>query len=142
MAANPMYVQAPQVEFARVTTVNTAMDGTGTVGTNIWLVFTGDATLSPAIGSYWDFLMARPVATNVASVLRIWGNNGSTNATATNNWLIHELTLPVTTASAVSSMTPLFWTPPWHLLPTTYRIYVTVGTAVTGWDISCHGGRY
>ena len=61
------------------------MDGTGTVTT----VFTAGSN-----GSYVQRIVARPAGTNVASVLRVFINNGSASSTNTNNVLFTEVSLP------------------------------------------------
>jgi hypothetical protein len=114
-------------------TANTAMDGTGTVLT----VFTAGAS-----GSYVQRLIARAVGTNVASVLRVFVNNGSTNATIANNTLIAEVTLPITTASAVSALQPIEL-PLNFALPAGYKLNVALGTTVAaGYRVSVLGGDY
>lgn len=126
MAANttPIFSRQAHVSWVNgITAANTAKDGTGTVDT----VFTADATE----GSFLQKLVIRPRATNVASVLRVFMNNGSTNATAANNALIGEVTLPATTNSEVASIagTELSLNIP---IPAGYKINVTLGTAVAG----------
>jgi hypothetical protein len=109
------------------------MDGTGTVLT----VFTAGAS-----GSYVQRLIARAVGTNVASVLRIFLNNGSANSTQANNVLIGEVTLPATTASAVAALQPIEW-PMNFALPAGYKINAALGTTVAaGYRLSCLGGDY
>ena len=71
---------------------NTAKDGTGAVAT----VFTGNAAGNNA-GNFVQRLVARALGTNVATVLRVFINNGALNTTAANNSLIAEFSLPVTT---------------------------------------------
>ena len=110
------------------------MDGTGTVVT----VFTADATN----GSFVDYLSVRPLGTNVATVIRVFINNGSTNTTAGNNVLKEDKTLPATTASNISALAaqdlPLRW-----MLPAGYKINITLGTAVSaGYAVSAQGGDY
>ena len=83
---------------AILNTANTAKDGTGTVAT----VFTGNAAGNNA-GNFVQKLVARPLGTNVATVLRVFINNGSVNTTAANNSLIAELTLPATTLSEIAA---------------------------------------
>ena len=117
-----------------VTAANTAKDGTGTVDT----VFTADGIN----GSYLQKLNVRPRGTNVASVLRVFLNNGATNATAANNVLIAELSLPATTLSEVAALSgnelPLNIP-----VPPGYRVQVTLGTAVAGgYAVAGFGGDY
>lgn len=115
-------------------TANTAKDGTGTVLT----IFTADASN----GGYVPRIRARAAGTNTASVLRVFINNGSTNATIANNVLFDEMSLPATTLSEVAA-TQLFELPLGFALPPGYKINVTLGTTVAaGYCVSIPGGKY
>jgi hypothetical protein len=114
-------------------TQNTAMDGTGTVLT----VFTAGAN-----GSYVQRLIAHPVGTNVATVLRVFINNGSANSTQANNVMIQELSLPATTANAAGALQGVELGLNFAL-PAGYLINVTLGTTVVaGYRVSVVGGNY
>ncbi len=118
-------------------TANTARDGTGTVLT----IFTADATN----GGRVEQVRARAVGTNVATVLRVFINNGSTNATLANNVLWAEITCPATTASAVAALGDVVLAAPYFplVLPPGYKLNVTVGTTVAaGFFVSAAGGKY
>ncbi len=138
MAANnnPIFTRAADIQWpgAVLTAANTAKDGTGTVAT----AFTADATE----GGFVHKLVARPAGTNVATVLRVFINNGSTNATAANNTLFAEMTLPATTLSEVAASAT------YELalnlaLPAGYKVNCTIGTAVAaGYYLSAPGGKY
>jgi len=115
-------------------TANTAKDGTGTVLT----VFTADATN----GGYVQKLIARPVGTNIATVIRVFINNGLTSATIANNSLVNEMTLPAITLSEVAAQ-PAYELPLNYALPAGYKINVTLGTTVAaGYQVSVVGGKY
>lgn len=133
--AAPIFSKVARAEWSSaITAANASLDGTGTVNP----VFTADATN----GSYLQKLIIRPKGTNVATVLRVFLNNGATNATATNNTLIGEVTLPATTASAVAALagTELAFNTP---LPPGYVVNVTLGTAVAGgYAVTALGGDY
>ncbi len=119
------------------TAANTAKDGTGTVAT----VATGNATGNNA-GNSVSRLIARALGTNVATVLRVFINNGSTNATALNNTLLAEMTLPATTLSEVAAQ-PDYVLPLDFVLPAGYKINCTLGTAVAaGYALTVLGGEY
>ena len=137
MPANtaPIFSKTPVAQWAAgVTAANTAKDGTGTVNT----VFTADATN----GSYLQKLIVRPLGTNVASVLRLFLNNGSTNATAANNALIAEQSLPATTNTEVAAIAG-FEIPMNIPVPPGYKINMTLGTAVAGgYTVAGIGGAY
>ena len=137
MATNtdPIFTGTPISPFgAAVTAANTAADGTGTVTT----IFTADATN----GGFCGFIKLKPLGTNVASVARFFINNGSTNATATNNALIGEVTLPATTVSQTASLIELGY-PVMMAMQAGYQINMTIGTAVAaGWIASVEAGSY
>jgi hypothetical protein len=132
---SPIFSKIAHVEWAGgITAANTAKDGTGTVDT----VFTADATS----GSYLQKLIVRPRGSNVASVLRVFMNNGAANTTAANNVLMAELSLPATSNSEVAALAgnelPLNIP-----VPPGYRITVALGTAVAGgYAVSAFGGDY
>jgi len=125
------------------TAANTAKDGTGTVAT----VFTADATN----GGRVERIRFMALGANVATVARIFINNGSVNTTAANNSLIAEITLPATTLSQTAAV--LLQELPQiggadqtsfpFVLPPGYKINVTIGTAVaTGYAVTVFGGAY
>ncbi len=137
MAINttPIFSKKGDIQWstAALTAANTAKDGTGTVAS----VFTAGAD-----GAFVQRLIARPLGTNVATVLRIFVNNGATNATAANNSLVAEMTLPASTLSEVASLPP-FELALNHALPAGYRINCTLGTTVAaGFALTVLGGSY
>jgi hypothetical protein len=138
MVANtsPIFIDTPNIGGignAAITAANTAKDGTGTVTT----VFTAGAD-----GAFVQKLRARPIGTNVATVMRIFINNGSATSTATNNILYDEITLPATTLSEVAALA-LYELPLNIALPAGYKLTVTLGTAVAaGYFVSVVGGDY
>ena len=90
MTANidPIYSKLADIQWttiASAASANTALDGTGTVYT----AFTADATN----GGFIQRMRIKAPSTSTATVLRVFVNNGSTNATAANNSLIDELTI-------------------------------------------------
>lgn len=117
-------------------TANTTTDLTA--GTIYGPIFSGDAT----DGSRLDFIKVRSLGTNVATVMRIWLNNGAATTTATNNSLYLERTLPATTVSQTAEQ--LDTTIAMSIsLPPSYRVYVTFGTAVAaGFHVTAVGGDY
>ena len=131
----PIFSKVARVEWVNgITAANTAKDGTGTVDT----VFNADATN----GSFLQKLIIRPRGTNVASVLRVFVNNGATNATASNNCMIGEVPLPATTNSEVAALSGLEFALNLPLSPGE-KILVTLGTAVAGgYAVSAWGGDY
>jgi hypothetical protein len=136
MAANtsPIYSKIGDVQWATLLTANNVYDGTGTVAT----IFTADATN----GGRVEKIRFRALGTNVATVARVFINNGSTNATAANNTLYAEITLPATTASAVAATAVQELLDP-IVLPPGYKLNVVLGTTVAaGYAIIAVGGKY
>lgn len=137
MAANtaPIYSRQPQISWGEVDTANTAKDGTGTVVT----VFTADTE-----GGRIERVKVRAKGTNVATVMRFWINNGSTNATAANNTLIYEATIAATTLSEVAALADNdIKFPDPIALPPGYKLNVTIGTTVAaGLHVVAIGGKY
>jgi len=131
---NPIYSRTPDVQWSEVATANTAKDGTGTVVT----VFTADATE----GGRVEKLKIRAKGTNTATALRVWINNGSSNATPANNTLYTEATIAATTLSEVAALVDneIILN---LALPAGYKINVTIGTTVAaGLHLCAVGGKY
>ena len=93
-------------------------------------------------GSRLDFIKVRALGTNVATVIRIWLNNGSATGTAANNTLYLERTLSATTVSQTAEL-PDIILPMSISLAAGYRVYATFGTAVAaGFHLTAIGGDY
>ena len=133
---SPIFTKIPRSAWATILAANALKDGTGTT----LLVVTADAT----DGSNFLSLICEPIGTNVATVCRVFLNNGLTPATAANNSLIGQISLPATTLSETSTATTqaverVFNRP----LPPGYRVYVCLATAVAaGWQITGLSGDY
>lgn len=145
MAANtiPIYSKAGQVNWGPsiITAANTNKDGTGTVVT----IFTADATN----GGRVERVRAKALGTNVATVLRVFINNGADPTVASNNILYAEVTLAASTLSEVAAIVQVELpnasdTTAFPLvLPAGYKLTVTIGTAVAaGYAVSAVGGTY
>ena len=137
MAANtaPIFSISGDIEWGAtaITTANTAKDGTGTVLT----VFTAGVD-----GGFVQRIRFRSAGTNIATVARVFINNGSTNATAANNILFDEITLAATTLSEVAALA-VYELPLNFALPAGYVLNVTLGTTVAaGYFVSVIGGKY
>lgn len=138
MTANtsPIYPIAPINQWGAtvLATANTAKDGTGTVLT----VYTASATDGDAV----DEIRFRAAGTNIATVARVFLNNGASNATPANNILIGELTLPATTLSETAAQ-PDYVLPLNKKIAAGYKLNVTLGTTVAaGYYVSAFGGKY
>jgi hypothetical protein len=142
MPANtsPIFSKIGDIQWGTILTANTAKDGTGTVVT----IFIADATN----GGRVEKIRFRALGTNVATVARIFINNGSTNATAANNTLFAEITLAATTLSEVASQPNVDLSPQSDaglplILPPGYKLNVTIGTTVAaGYAVTAVAGKY
>lgn len=135
MPANtaPIFSKAGKINWGDISAANTAKDGTGTVVP----IFTAGAD-----GSLLKKVSVNAKGTNVATVLRLWVNNGSTNATAANNTLLGSYTIAATTLSEVAALAILDITLD-IALPAGYVINATIGTAVAaGLHVVGIGGDY
>ncbi len=128
-----VYPYVGQWGWATLTTANTAKDGTGTTST----IFTASSN-----GSAVFYLQCKPLGTNVASVLRVFVNNGSASSTASNNTLFKEVSLPATTLTEVAANEEIQVYMNTSLLPSGYKINVCIGTTVAaGWQVTAVGGN-
>jgi len=135
MAANvtPIFPKVGQVGWATLAAANTAADGTGATSA----IFTAGVD-----GARVDFVRLLPLGTNVASVLRVYVNNGAASSTAANNTLLAEVALPATTLSQLSGQ-PAVVVPVELALPAGYTVRVALATAVAaGWQVTAVGGNY
>lgn len=135
MAANtaPIFPLTPNVAWGTVAAANTAKDGTGTVVT----VFTAGAN-----GGRLDKIKIRAAGTNIATALRVFINNGATNAIAGNNTLFMEATIAATTLSEVAALADneIYLG---LVLPAGYKANITIGTTIAaGLAVTGVGGNY
>ncbi len=144
MAANPQFLSIPVIAHNNVNTLtaNTAKDGTGTV---TFIQTNTGGTLAdlvaPAAGLWVDQIVVVPNGTNVATVMRLFANNGATNATAANNELIDNVTCPATTNSEVAALQPVVFVVK-KLFPSGTKFFYTIGTAVAaGFSVTLFGGN-
>lgn len=144
MPANttPIFPLTPKTSWGKVTAANTATDGTGT---------TVEVFAAGTNGARIDQIKVRALGTNVATVLRLFVNNGLTPATAANNSLIHETTIAATTLTQTAALVDNDITiskgsdvvPPIQALPPGYKIYASVGTVIAaGLQVTVSGGDY
>jgi hypothetical protein len=135
--SQPIFTKIGDIQWANDITVGNTNENI-VAGTS-YHVFTADSTS----GGYVQRIRFRPLGSNIATVARVWINNGNspTGATA-NNVLWDEVSLAASTQSNTSALAntelPLNFA-----LPPAYKLYVTLGTGVTaGYDVSVIGGKY
>lgn len=135
MAGNidPIFPLTPKAAFGNISAANTAKDGTGVTVT----VCTAGAN-----GAFVEEVSFAPLGTNVATVARVFLNNGGSAAVAANNALWYEITLPVTALSEVSAQSRGVL-PIGRAIPANYTLLITLGTAVAaGFKATCTWGDY
>jgi hypothetical protein len=131
----PIFTASADTQWAvSAVTANTTKDLTsGTIA----LVFTAGSA-----GGYVQRMRFRALGTNIATVARVFINNGATTTTASNNVLWDEISLAATSISETSALAT-YEIPLNFALPAGYRLYVTLGTGVAaGYSITCIGGKY
>lgn len=144
MPANtqPIFPLTPNVSWTTVSAANTAKDGTGAVQT----VLTAGVN-----GARVDALKVKALGTNVATVLRLFINNGGVNSTPTNNSFFKEISLPATTltetdVTKVESASTIKFDGDANeqlSIPAGYKLNVVLGTAVAaGYQVTAIGGDY
>ena len=117
-----------------VTAANTNKEGTGTAN---FILTAGSLDL------YIDRVEFRAAGSNVATVARLFANNGDDNDTASNNYpvgaeeALAATTLDEAAAFAAEVVTLNLW------LPAGHRLFFLLGTAVAaGWKATAICGRY
>jgi hypothetical protein len=130
---NPLFPLTPKIGFGKVLTTNTATDGTGTTVA----IYTAGSN-----GSRIDQITLEHLGTNIATVLRLFINNGASVGTATNNSLFYEATMAANTISQVAASIPVAFSPG-LTLPASYVIYASVGTTIAaGIQVTITGGDF
>jgi|SRR5882757_11133570 len=137
-----IYSRGGSVSSNDGTTIATAIvtatgDYTG-VSANHSLIWTANATN----GGFLQRLRFKATGTCVATVARIYLNNGSTAGTATNNAFYGEVSLPAITAINTAATSDVDYPMNFALDPG-FRIYVGLATTVAAsWIVTGVGGRY
>jgi len=144
MAGNPdpIWTRVADVSSDAGTTLGTHIitatgDYTG-VSANHALVFTADATN----GGYIERIRFVAEGGNVPTVARIYINNGSNPATAANNKLYGQQSLPATIAINTATTAEIDY-PMGIAINPGFRIYVGLATSVaSGWMPTAVAGKY
>lgn len=142
MPANtqPIFSIAGDIQWS--TLMNAANTGNVT-GATSYLVFTAGTN-----GSYVQKIRFRhvpPSGNTNATVARVWINNGQDVTVTANSTLYDEVTIAANSSFSQVANTGFYEIPLNIVLPTPYRIYVTLGTAPsTGANIQAMvvGGDY
>lgn len=149
MPANtsPIFSLTPNVGTVSITTTaaNTSSAGGGTVGTDIFKVFTAGAN-----GSFVQRVRFMSVAstgtTGVATTLRVFYSTvGSGSTSAANTFLINEISVPAIASDHSTNATNYYEFIFNQAIPSGAFIHVTQHVAQTtnqNWIAVCFGGDY
>lgn len=145
---NPIFSLVPVVSFGTVTgnVGLTRSDGVGTVGTDIFLLFTADATN----GSYVSKIRVSAAATTstsmTASVLRFYISSVSSGATTAANTVLYQEVAVAALAAAHTSNATNFYEVAFNVpLAPSQTILVSIDdnlAANTRWQFLTFGGNY
>lgn len=134
MSTTPIFASTPIYQIVTNLSGANTNRGDDLSGANIPLLLTAGSA-----GSMFNSIRIISRGTNVATVLRVFLNNGGALNVANNNVLIGEISLPATTTSETVAQ----WVSEYPLgfpVPAGYRLYVALGTAVAaGYAISAYG---
>lgn len=145
---NPIYTKIGAITGVAIGgSANTKSDGQGTIGTDIFLVFTADATN----GSFVQRIRFSPYATTAATptsptTIRVFVSSATSGATTSANaWLFAEASAAAQTADHSTTAIQFLEIPLNFALPASYTILATchvVNAASTGWNATVFGGTY
>lgn len=136
MATAPSYASKVTVGVALLTTGDASRTAPSTIGT----IFTPDAT--NALGGQVERIVVEPVATTVASCIRIFLNDGTTKH------LYLELQLQVQTAAGSTAIIPQSLSAVDYpalfpiMVPPTWLLQATVNDTQTGVKVHGIGGSF
>lgn len=144
---NPIFTLTPTVGAASVTAANTRSDGNGTIGTDIYKVYTAGAN-----GAFFNSVRLAPTASVAATALaattfRFYLCSIGSGATTpgTNVWQIGEMAAAAQTADQTTVATYFLEFPLNRAIPANYTILVSmhiVANANTAWHATGWGGDY
>lgn len=132
MAANttPIFTLTPVIGRVRISTANTARDGSGSAGT----VVTGGTN-----GTRIDRIVITATGTTTAGMVRLFINDG-TNIRAWKEVVVTAITVGASTAAFNSTITTPD-TNPLLVLPATYSLLASTHNAET-FDVLCHAADF
>jgi hypothetical protein len=143
---NPIFSGIADFGAVKLTAANTKSDGSGTIGTDIFKLYSADSTN----GSYISTLRFSPYGTTntstTATVIRIYISSLSSGATtADDTHLIAEIAAASQSADSSSAATFPLEYPINRAIPPGYHILVSIHAAPaanTGWKAVCFAGKY
>ena len=148
MPANtsPIYTVTPAVGFCLPNAANTKTDGAGTIGTDIFLLYTATSN-----GDLLNKIIFTPFATTAstattATCFRVYlSTQTSGSTTSSNTRLIGEIAAPAQTADAPTAGTTSLVFPLGFPIPSGQSVLVSMHHALaasTGWHVALLAGSY
>lgn len=125
---DPIYTDTPDVgPPVAITAGLTRSDGTGTIGTDIFKVFTAGADGSWISKVRFSLVASAAATTTTATVARVYLSSQSSGATTggTNTWLLQEVALPSASAAHSTNPTNPIEVPLNFAIPTGHTILVS-----------------
>lgn len=149
MAANtsPIYSLTPNISGAEITSANTNSDGTGTIGNNIFKLYTAGTNGSYVSVIRWAAVATVAATATTATVGRLFISSQASGTTTpgTNVWLLAEYGLASQSADNSGTATFFIEVPVYKALPAGWCILATTHAAAaanTGWQAVVYGGDY
>lgn len=144
---DPIYTRVGAISGVEITAANTKSDGSGTIGTDIFLAATVDATNGGFVRDVTFYPTATTAGTSTtATVGRVFASSATSGATtASNTHPMGEATLAVQTAASTSTGVYAIVIPINRPLPPGWTILVTnhaAPAANTKWKAVVTYGAY
>lgn len=145
---DPIYTKVGDVQsIGPINTVASVLyDGSGTIGTDVYKIFTADATNGGYVQRIRFKYVANATTTSVAAVVKIYiSTKTSGSTTNADTILIDEIALPATGALTTTAANSGYDCTINMALPPGYTLLakITVAqSASTGWMATAIGGKY
>jgi hypothetical protein len=146
---NPIYTLTPNIGFAKITTTaaNVKSDGSGTVGTDMFLAFTSGPSGSFIQRARFNAIASAAAVNTVATTLRVFLSSVNTGVlSSTSSSLLVEVSVPGTLSTANSTNSVLYYDVPLNIaIPSSKYILITQHVAQTTnqqWQGTVFGGDY
>ena len=128
----PIFTLTPRVAMVRISTANTARDGTGT---------TGDVITGQTSGTRIDRVVVTATGTTTAGMVRLFVYDGSANVRAWREIVVTAITVGASTAAFTATLSSTVQGEPLLVLPNGYVLRASTHNAET-FDVIAHAGDY
>ena len=144
---NPIFSKVGKIGSTTLTAANVKSDGSGSIGTDMFLAFQADITNGSYVQKIRFIATATAAATaTTATTLRIYISTVDTGAASSaNTYLWSELSVPSVSADHSTNSTNYYEMPMGFALPPDNTILVTTHlapAASTAWRATVIGGDY